>query len=358
MLPFSALAQQRPSCCTVAKNKGQEAFNKKDYDTAISYWTKGKECTDAASKCADLDSLIQKAKTAKQRQAEQDRQRKAVAAAERKRQPAEQPRERKAAEAVNPATAVKAQPPDSSLLTPLQKLEANMVPVAGGSFIMGCQSGRDNDCDEREKPPHEVHVPDFSIGRYEVTQAQWRAVMSSDPPELHNKGCDECPVEKVSWHDIQVFIKKLNSLTGKRYRLPTEAEWEYAARGGKPITGYIYLYSGNNVLDEIAWYDANYSKGNIFGEQKTTRPVGTRNPNELQLYDMNGNVWEWCEDDWHRDYNDAPTDGSAWISNPRGSKRVFRGGSWFNSAGNCRLALRGHNTPAHRFYHLGFRLAL
>lgn len=240
---------------------------------------------------------------------------------------------------------------------PLKKLEADMVSVRGGSFTMGCKDAeRDGDCDEWEKPPRDVRVSNFAIGRYEVTQAQWRAVMGSDPPELHNKGCDECPVERVSWDDIQAFLQKLNALTGKRYRLPTEAEWEYAARGGNQSKGY--LYSGSNTIDEVAWYDGNYSKGNTFGVEKTTRPVGTKKPNELGLYDMSGNVWEWCADDWHDNYTGAPADGSAWVDSPRGSYRVLRGGSWLNPARLCRVAFRYDYAPAHRYSHVGFRLAL
>ncbi|MFM9947021.1 MAG: SUMF1/EgtB/PvdO family nonheme iron enzyme [Saprospiraceae bacterium] len=239
----------------------------------------------------------------------------------------------------------------------VKKLEADMVALTGGTFTMGCQDAkRDGECYEWEKPPHEVRVGKFSIGRYEVTQAQWRAVMGSDPPELNNKGCDECPVERVSWDDIQEFIQKLNTLTGKRYRLPTEAEWEYAARGGNKSQGY--LYSGSNKIGEVAWYTENSKSGNTFGEQKTTRPVGGKKPNELGLYDMSGNVWEWCADDWHGNYTGAPVDGSAWVDSPRGSYRVGRGGSWRDTAGNCRAAFRDLNTPALRDYSVGFRLAL
>jgi formylglycine-generating enzyme len=152
-----------------------------------------------------------------------------------------------------------------------------MVRVAGGTFTMGCESAsRDGECYDSEKPPRTVRVSDFSIGKYEVTQAQWRAVMGSDPPELYNKGCDDCPVERVSWNDIQEFLRKLNELTGKRYRLPTEAEWEYAARGGSQSRGY--LYSGSNNIGEVAWYDGNAKQGNTHGAQKTTRPVGQKKP--------------------------------------------------------------------------------
>jgi formylglycine-generating enzyme required for sulfatase activity len=231
-----------------------------------------------------------------------------------------------------------------------------MVRVDGGSFTMGCQDGRDKDCFDWEKPARTVQVSSFSIGKYEVTQAQWRAVMGSDPEELYNKGCDNCPVEQVSWNDTQEFIQKLNSLTGERYRLPTEAEWEYAARGGNKSKGY--LYSGSHNIDEVAWYDGNYKQGNIHGSEKTTRPVGGKKPNELGLYDMSGNVWEWCEDDGHESYSVAPTDARAWVDNPRASNRVVRGGGWFRNARLCRAAYRNGHTPADRYGNVGFRLAL
>lgn len=245
---------------------------------------------------------------------------------------------------------------NSNLPAPLQKLETDMVRVAGGSFTMGCQDAqRDGSCYDDEKPPREVQVPAFSIGKFEVTQAQWRAVMGSDPPELYNKGCDQCPVERVSWNDIQEFLTRLNNLMGKRYRLPSEAEWEYAARGGSQSRGY--LYSGSNTIDEVAWYYGNAKQGNTHGEQKTTRPVGGKKPNELGLYDMSGNVGEWCEDDWHSNYNGAPADGRAWVDSRRGSSRVCRGGSWLFVPRLCRAAGRGGWNPAGRVSDLGFRLA-
>ncbi|MBX2893595.1 MAG: SUMF1/EgtB/PvdO family nonheme iron enzyme [Saprospiraceae bacterium] len=240
---------------------------------------------------------------------------------------------------------------------PIRKLEADMVAVAGGTFTMGCQDEkRDGQCYDDEKPPRQVRVADFAIGRFEVTQAQWRAVMGSDPPELYNTGCDECPVERVSWNDIQEFLKKLNALTGKTYRLPSEAEWEYAARGGAKSRGY--LYGGSNNLDEVGWYAENAKKGNTFGAQKTTRPVGTKKPNELGLYDMSGNVWEWVEDDWHGSFSGAPTDGRAWVDGPRGVYRVYRGGGWGRTSGNCRAAARDAWEPTFRDTGVGFRLAL
>jgi len=241
----------------------------------------------------------------------------------------------------------------------IEKLESEMASITAGTFTMGCKNAkRDGDCSDDEKPPHEVHVRDFFIGYYEVTQVQWRAVMGSDPPELHNKGCDECPVEGVSWNDIKEFLKKLNTLTGKQYRLPTEAEWEYAARGGAQSRGY--LYSGSNTIDEVAWYYENYAKGNnTFGEQKTTRPVGGKKPNELGLYDMTGNAWEWVADCWHENYEEAPKDGTAWLEANGGncSGRVVRGGSWLDFDDYCRVSSRFSYNADLRYFIIGFRLA-
>ena len=226
----------------------------------------------------------------------------------------------------------------------VRKLMTDMVLVKGGAFTMGWVEGRDGKGNNYEKPAHEVTLKDFYIGKYPLTQAQWRALMGSDPPELNNKGCDQCPVECVSWNDIQEFLKKLNALTGQQFRLPTEAEWEYAARGGQQSKGY--LYSGSNNLDEVAWYDKN-SGGK-------THPVGQKKPNELGLFDMSGNVLEWCED-WYGSY---PTGAQ---NNPKGADsgtyRVFRGGSWSDTPRGCRAAYRNLSAPTYRNRAIGFRLA-
>jgi formylglycine-generating enzyme required for sulfatase activity len=229
-----------------------------------------------------------------------------------------------------------------------------MLRVAGGAFTMG--DDKDDDIDNCE---HSVSVKTFEIGKYEVTQADWREVMGSDPPDLYNKGCDDCPVEGVSWDDVQEFFKTLNRVTtsGKRYRLPTEAEWEFAARGGKnslPVGegrgGAGYTYSGSNDLDKVAWYSSNHEVGNTFGSRKTTRPVGTKAPNELGIYDMSGNVYEWCQD------KDGPYPG---CSEPKetSSYRVCRGGSWGSNPIDDRVAYRSRGSPYDRNYHIGFRAA-
>ena len=218
-------------------------------------------------------------------------------------------------------------------------LNLEMVFVEGGIFQMGSDENSD------EKPVHSVTLSDFLIGKTEVTQKQWREIMGSDPAYLNFKGCDQCPVERVSWNEAQDFIIKLNQKTGKTYRLPTEAEWEYAAKGGNKSKGYTY--SGSNSLGDVAWYSDN--------SDSKTHPVGQKQPNELDLFDMTGNVWEWCSD-WYgaNYYQSSPS------SNPKGassgSRRVYRGGSWWYIASDCRVANRRTCTPDFGYNGIGFRL--
>ena len=206
---------------------------------------------------------------------------------------------------------------------------------------MGCTSEQGNDCYDNEKPSHRVTVSDFYIGKYEVTQPQWQAVMGSNPSYF--KG-DNLPVEKVNWDDVQEFIQRLNVKTGKQYRLPTGAEWEYAARGGSSSRGY--KYSGSNTEDNVAWYSKNAGS--------KTHPVGSKSPNELGIYDMSGNVWEWCSD-WYGTYSsNAQTDSRVSSS---GSHRVLRGGCWSSIARGVRVTNRGSGSSGNRSHYLGFRLA-
>ncbi len=218
----------------------------------------------------------------------------------------------------------------------------DMIPVEGGTFTMGATSEQGSDYDSDEKPAHQVTLDSFMIGKYEVTQALWRAVMGSNPSWFRG---DNLPVEHVSWDDCQTFIKRLNSLTGKNFRLPTEAEWEYAARGGNKSKGY--KYSGSDNVDDVAWYYDNS------GDK--TQAVGTKRPNELGLYDMNGNVSEWCGD-WYGDYSSSAQTNPTGATS--GSYRVNRGGSRSGSAGGCRVSSRDSSTPGNSFNILGLRLAL
>ena len=223
----------------------------------------------------------------------------------------------------------------------VKDIEFRMIKVEGGTFTMGATSEMENPYDD-EKPTHQVTLSSYYIGETEVTQALWKAVMGSNPSAF--KG-DNLPVEKVSWNDCQTFISKLNALTGKRFRLPTEAEWEFAARGGNQSRHT--QYSGSSRIDDVAWYDGNSGS--------KTHPVKTQQPNELGIYDMSGNVYEWCQD-WYGSYSSyAQTDPTGAGS---GSYRVIRGGSWYGSPRYCSSSNRVCITPGYLINDLGLRLVL
>ena len=249
-------------------------------------------------------------------------------------------------------------------------IDIDMVQVLGGTFTMGCTSEQGSDCWDDEKPSHSVTLNTFYIGKYEVTQGQWKAVMGNtisqqrdlaDPNwPLRGEG-DNYPMYYVSWNDIvgtsgattvingityyaNGFIYKLNQMTGNQYRLPTEAEWEYAARGGRSGG---FKYSGSNTVGNVAWYRDNIPR---YG----TQPIGTKSANELGIYDMSGNVMEWCSD-WYSAYSSNPQ------NNPTGpytgSNRVYRGGDWGDPAYAARVSFRYDGSPGHRNDAIGFRLA-
>ncbi len=221
-------------------------------------------------------------------------------------------------------------------------INIEMVKVEAGSFDMGATPEMENPWED-EKPVHRVTLTNnYYVGKYEITQALWQAVMGSNPS--HFKG-DALPVEQVSWKDCQKFITKLNRLTGKNFRLPTEAEWEYAARGGNKSRGY--RYSGSNTIDDVAWYEND--------ALSQTHPVGTKQPNELEIYDMTGNVMEWCQD-WYGSYSSSPQVNPTGAAS--GSYRVVRGGGWSDSARGCRTSDRNLTSPGGRFSNLGLRLVL
>lgn len=230
----------------------------------------------------------------------------------------------------------------------------NMIYVQGGTFKMGATAEQGKEPEKDEKPAHSVTVGSYYIGQTEVTQALWQAVMGKSLLQTvreHGLGTfgvgDNYPMYDVSWSDCQTFIEKLNSMTGRAFRLPTEAEWEFASRGGN--NSRSYKYSGSNYVDNVAWYTNN--------SNSNTHEVAIKQPNELGIYDMSGNVWEWC-DDWYDSnyYKNSDSD------NPRGaytgSSRVIRGGSWYYDGGDCRVSRRSSYTPDGRIDILGFRLVL
>ncbi len=216
-----------------------------------------------------------------------------------------------------------------------------MVAIPGGSFEMGS-----NDGGADENPIHSVSIKSFELGKYEVTQGQWKAAMGSNPSKFTECG-DSCPVEQVSWDDIQEYIKKLNAKSGQQYRLPSEAEWEYAARAGS--SGKWSFGSDEGQLGEYGWYSDNSAS--------KTHPVGQKKPNAFGVYDLHGNVWEWVQDCWHENYNGSPSDGRAWTRSCSDTDRVFRGGGWYYGPANVRSADRVRGLSNGRVSDGGFRLA-
>jgi len=234
------------------------------------------------------------------------------------------------------------EPPLPPKLTVEQLREYPMVMVSGGTFMMGCNP-QVSDCYEDEIPATQKSVSDFYIGKYEVTGRVWRSVMDEDTDSRTYAPCDECPIVMVSWDEVQTFITRLNAMTGKTFRLPTEAEWEFAALGGNESKGY--RYAGSDVLDEVVWHEGNTGM--------EVQPTGTKKPNELGLHDMSGNVWEWCAD-LYKPYgvqSQDPAPGS------KDTQYVLRGGSTEDIGKVCRVKTRYPQTPDFKFDNVGFRLA-
>ena len=236
-------------------------------------------------------------------------------------------------------------------------VEFKMVKVQGSTFQMGATSEQGSDVWRDEKPVHSVTLSDYYIGQTQVTQELWQVVMGNNPSEF--RGDNQRSVENVSWNDCQEFIEKLNRLTGKNFRLPTEAEWEFAARGGNKRNDY--KYSGSNKVNDVAWYKSNSSTNSVMWSFLTgdrggrTHPVAQKQANELGLYDMSGNVWEWCQD-WYGDYSSNSQTNPTGPST--GSDRVLRGGGWYNYAVEVRVSNRDYRTPDNRYFNYGLRLAL
>lgn len=232
-------------------------------------------------------------------------------------------------------------------------LNMPMVYIKGGNFFRGSDDSKYNDPEfDNEKPVHRVNVSSFSICKYEVTQGQWKLLMGMLPEayvgvDYANKDCNDCPVVKVSYEEVQEFIRRLNEKTGKSYRLPTELEWEFAARGGKYSGNY--RYAGSNKLVTVGWYGK--SRG-------ATHPVGQKEPNELGLYDMSGNVMEWCADWYDPEYYRTTIDAVDPKGPETGEEKVVRGGSFFTDDKVCRTVYRSHYAPGVSRWDIGFRLAM
>ena len=226
----------------------------------------------------------------------------------------------------------------------LEKL-TEMIFVEHGPFKMG---NNDDEAYGDEKDIQDITIKNsFYIGKYPITQLVWKEVMGTENNPSYLVG-DKLPVENVSWDDAKEFIDKLNIKTRNEFCLPSEAEWEFAARGGNKNNES--KYAGSEVLNEVGWFNEN--------SHDETKRVGLKMANELGIHDMNGNVWEWCEDDYHKSYKGVPNDGSAWIDKKRGTDRVVRGGSWLNHDRNCCVSFRFNHTPESYGSTTGFRLAL
>jgi len=266
----------------------------------------------------------------------------------------------------------------------LGNVSLDMVPIPGGTFLMGSPENELYHLDD-ESPQHEVAVPPFFMGRFPITQAQWRFVAQLEPTNREldadqadidgedvgtfqleptvreldtdpsNFKGDNRPVERVSWYDATEFCARLSQLTGRDYRLPSEAEWEYACRAGTTTP----FHCGETITSDLANYHGYYTYGQgpkgIY--RRETTEVGSFPPNAFGLHDMHGNVWEWCQDHWHSNYDDAPTDGRAWIEVEDSEQRIHRGGSWADDPRNCRSAFRFDDAPDVIDYSLGFRVA-
>lgn len=250
-----------------------------------------------------------------------------------------------------PTTRLSSGTSGSTITIPVKdSISIEMVKVEAGTFVMGAtrEGMRYEKMDKKELPAHKVSLTkEYFIGKFEVTQLLWNTIMENNPSK--NKG-EKLPVEQVSWNDCQIFIAKLNRITGRKFRLPTEAEWEYAARGGNKSKGY--LYSGSDIAEDVAWYNA--VSGRRIGSGHSHK-VGAKHANELGLFDMSANVYEWCQDFWVEYNNQEQIDP---VGPQKGINHVYRGGSWYTDVYKCYPSWRDYGNPDLRRDDLGFRLAL
>jgi formylglycine-generating enzyme required for sulfatase activity len=231
-----------------------------------------------------------------------------------------------------------------------------MVWIPGGTFQMGRYAGDEWGSNQSEDPQHSVTLDGYWMAKYELTKRQWQAVMGTTPwaRQPYVLADLDSPAVYVSWNDAQSFLTALNSHTGKTFRLPSEAQWEYSCRGGTQTRFYWGDDPGYTAIGDYAWYAGNAGSAG----QQYAHVVGGKAPNAFGLYDMSGNVWEWCEDDWHGSYTGVPSGGQAWVDSPRSSDRVLRGGGWDHFDACCRSAYRFGIYPDKAYHHtFGFRIA-
>jgi formylglycine-generating enzyme required for sulfatase activity len=339
-LPFFGIAQ---NCYVLARQKGDELFKNGQYQEAIKLWESAKKCSDNP-KNGELEGKISRAnaalkpKTTPPKPKPQARSRQEETPSKPVERPFEKP-------IYNPPPTVSPNKQTADVAVPKDlTFGLQMLKIEGGTFNMG---SNDPNHYADERPVHKVILRGYAMSKYEVTQRQWRDVMGGFPEDFTNLNCDNCPMNFISWGDIQGFLTKLNEKTGKKYRLPTEAEWEYAVKGGKVNSSF--LYSGGNDLQKVAWF-ADNSEGKI-------KQVGLKKANDLGIYDLTGNVQEWCADF----YSDSFYKLSG-MDNPQNTKatdtRVVRGSAWTDSSEDSRLTLRTSENPLTKSEKIGFRLVL
>jgi formylglycine-generating enzyme required for sulfatase activity len=331
-----SLAQQEEMFWEDAKAAG----NKEAFEAYLANYPRGRYASLARANITRLDGAATAQQQVLPDAAEKLAKERAAFEAEQK-----LARERAAAEAAPKVSPAEAARRTAANVRPGQVIKdcadcPEMVAIPGGSFVMGADKKND------EKPPHPVTLRSFLMGKTEVTQGQWRAVMGSNLSRFNQCGND-CPVEQVSWNDAQEFIGRLNQKTGLAYRLPSEAEWEYAARAGSS-TDWSHGNDESRLAD-FAWFSTNSGT--------KAQAVAQKRPNAFGLYDMHGNVWEWVQDCWHDNYRGAPADGSAWTAGCSSNARVLRGGSWLHYPAGLRSAVRSSSTPVYRLDGSGLRLA-
>ena len=356
---LTVAAQDYSPCYTNNIAKGDAAFSQCKYSEAKTYYVTAKKCnggnpTEAKKKISACDAKIkeqkekanaEEAKRIAEEKAEETRRKEEQKVADAKKRAEEEAAASRRMAENEDAEKKRIADNESKGIYEIKGVSFKMVFVEGGKFNMGCMTEQDSSCIAGELPVHSVIISDFYMGETEVTQALWKAVMGYNPSHFKD---DNLPVESVCWNECQKFIVKLNELTGKKFRLPTEVEWEYAARGGNKSLSY--KYAGSNNIQEVAWYGKTKSTAN-----GRPHPVKTKSPNEIGLYDMCGNVWERCSDWWGLYGKTKQIDPKGPSS---GSTRVLRGGGWDCNAWYCRVTCRYNCNPIYNVNSHGLRLVM